>query len=128
MEQIDHINMTVGEMKSGRDAWKRFSKTTQTKLNHVECIEETKENHLELVVLEKNYIYFLDLTNRIIGIYSELVRLAENNELKEAYFKKRIKEIQHVHKELHKEVNNKQFKVLEKKYIEGLRQAETINI
>ena len=128
MEQIEHINMTIGEMKAGRDAWKRFSKMTQTKLNHVECIEETKENYLELVVLEKNYIYFLDAIRKIVGIYSELIRLAENNELKEVYFKKRIKEIQRVHKELHKEVNNKQFKELEKKYIEGLRQAETINI
>ncbi len=122
----EYVEMNIDEMKEVKDAWKRNSKTIQRKLKQVECIEETKENRWDLLSLQKNYIYFLDTIKRIMGIYSELINLGEMDELDEDYFVKRIKEVQRIHNDLHKEINSKSIQVLEIKYISGSKQAQRI--
>lgn len=123
-----YVEMHIDEMKAVKESWQRFLKMARNNLRHVLSLKETKENRWELLSLEKHYDYCLDAIKKILAIYSELINLGEDCDLEENYFIKRIKEIQRIHKDLHKEFNNKKMKILEMKYIEGLRPAETINI
>lgn len=127
-KKFEYVEMNVDEMKQVKETWKKYSKMIKTKMNHVKCIEVTTENRWDPLALEKHYEYALYTIKVIVKMYSELIDLGENCELTEDYFIKRIKEIQRIHNDLHKEFNKKSIKVLEVKYIEGLREAEVINI
>ena len=124
----EYVEMNIDEMKEVKDTWKRNSKSIQRKLQQVEAIEETKQNRWDLVSLQKNYIFFLDTIKRIMGIYSELINLGEECELDEEYFIKRIKEVQRIHNDLHKEINRKEILALEAKYISNHNANSAVNL
>ena len=121
-----YIEMHIDEMKSVKDSWKRFFKMAKNNLKHIQCIEETKENRWDLKSLEMSYTYFIDQIKKIISIYSELINLAENDQLEEDDFLEAMKAVKLLNNDLHVEANKKLFKNLNIKYIESLRPAKNI--
>lgn len=129
MEEVfeeKYVEMHIDEMKSVKDAWKRYFKMARNNLNHLKCVEETKENRWDLKSLEMSYSFFMDQIKKIISIYSELISLAEDCELDESDFKDAMKAVKLINRDLHVEANKKSFKALNMKYIEGLRPAKNI--
>ena len=130
MEELDfedkYIEMHVDEMKSVKDSWKKYFKMVRNNLNHLKCIEETKENRWELKSLEMSYTFFIDNIKKIVSIYSSLINLAEDCELEEEDFLEAMIAVQLINKDLHIEANKKTFKQLNMKYIESLRPAKNI--
>ncbi len=122
----EYTEMYVDEMKQVKEAWKKHSKMARNNLNHIQCIEETKENRWELKSLEMSYTFFIDTIKKIISIYNELINLAEDCDLEEHDFLKAMKAVQLLNNDLHIESNKKTFKALNIKYIEGLRPAKDI--
>ena len=121
-----YVEMHIDEMKSVKDSWRRFFKMARNNLNHLKCIEETKENRWELKSLEMSYTFFIDQIKKIISIYSALINLAENDELEEEDFLDAMKAVKLLNNDLHVEANKKTFKQLNMKYIESLRVAQNI--
>lgn len=121
-----YVEMHIDEMKSVKDSWRRFFKMARNNLNHLKCIEETKENRWDLKSLEMSYTFFIDQIKKIISIYSALINLAENDELEEEDFLDAMKAIKLLNNDLHIEANKKTFKQLNMKYIESLRVAQNI--
>ena len=74
-----------------------------------------------------NYRFFIDQISKIIKIYSELINLAEDCDLDEDDFLDAMKVVQKINKDIKTEYNKQSFKVLNIKYIEGLREAKDIN-
>lgn len=132
MEEIEfdekYVEMHIDEMKSVKDSWKRYFKMARNNLNHLKCIEETKENRWELKSLEMSYTFIIDQITKIVKIYSSLINLAEDCDLEEEEFLEAMIAVQIINKELHVEANKKTFKQLNMKYIESLRPARNINI
>ena len=125
-KKYEYIEMNIDEMKSVKDSWKRYLKMAKNNLNHLKCIEETKENRWELKSLEMSYNFFIDQIKKIMSIYSELINMAEDCELDEEDFLDGMKAIQLINKDLHLEMSKKSFKQLNLKFIEGLRTAHDI--
>lgn len=121
-----YVEMHVDEMKAVKDSWKRFLKMARNNLKHINNIEETKENRWELKSLEMSYTFFIDNIKQIISIYSELIDIAEYNELEEQDFLEAMKQVKLLNNDLHIEANKKSFKNLNIKYIESLRPAKNI--
>lgn len=111
-----YIEMNIDEMKKVKDTWQIHKKIFTRRLNHLNIIEQTEENKWELMQLELCYSYCLDIIKQIISIYSNLIDLAENCDLDEDYFIKKIKEVQRMHSNLTIEFNKKANKELYKKY------------
>lgn len=124
----DYVEMPIDEMKAVKRSWNGFLEMAQTNLDHIYCIEETKENRWELKSLEMNYTYFIDQIKKVIKIYRGLINKAEDCELDEDDFKKAMKKLQLIGKDLRIEASKKSFKELNKKYIEGLRVAKDITV
>ena len=124
--ELDYVEMHVDEMKGVKDSWKRYFKMARNNFNHIKYIEETKENRWDLQALEMYYKFFMNRIKDIIEIYSQLIDLAENDELEEKDFIKSMKAVKLINKELHVEASKKTFKTLNMKYIEGLRPAKDI--
>lgn len=129
MEEVieeKYVEMHIDEMKSVKDAWKKYFKMARNNFNHLKCVEETKENRWDLKGLEISYSFIMEQIRKIISIYSNLINLAEDCDLEESDFLDAMKEVQLINKELRNESNKKTFKALNSKYIEGLRPAKDI--
>lgn len=126
--EVEYAEMHIDEMKSVKEAWKRYFKMARNNLNHLKGLEETKENRWELKSLEMSYTFFIDSIRKIVSIYTALINLAENSNLEEMDFLKAMQAVQLVNKNLHIELNKKNFKELNIKYIEGLRNAKNLTI
>ena len=124
----DYVEMHIDEMKAVKRRWDGFLDMAQTNLDHIYCIEETKENRWELKSLEMDYTYFIDQIKKVIKIYRGLINKAEDCELDEEEFKKAMKKLQLIGKDLRIESSKKSFKTLNMKYIEGLREAKDITV
>lgn len=118
--------MTIDEMISAKESWKRFLKMAKNNLKRIRSIEENKENRWDLKSLEMSYNYFIDQMGKIVSLYSQLVILAQENDMDEYTFKKVMLALQLINKNLHQECNKKSFKALNIKYIESLREAKTL--
>ena len=126
--EVKYVEMHIDEMKSVKEAWKRYFKMARNNLNHLKCVEETKENRWELKSLEMSYTFFMDEIKKIISIYTALINLAEDCDLEESDFIDAMKAVQLVNKDLKKEYNKKSFKALNLKYVEGLRKSKDLTM
>ena len=118
--------MTIDEMVAAKESWKRFFKIAKNNLKKIQYIEETRENCWELKSLEMSYTYFIDQINKIVGLYRELIIIAQEDEMNEYIFNKVMQALQLVNKNLHIEYNKKNFKALNVKYVEDLREAKSL--
>ena len=102
---MKYVEMYIDEMKRTKEGLKIEVGELRAKLNMVKSVVETKENRWYLVQLEEHYNNCIKTLNRIVKMYSNLINLAENDELDEEEFKKIIKEIQRIHSVVIKECN-----------------------
>ena len=112
--------MTVEEMISAKQAWKKYLTEAQSKLRVVQNIEETKENRWELKSLEMSYSYFVDQIRKIMKVYSILIKFAEQKDLDKEEFLAVMKTLQLANNDLKVEYNKKLFQELNEKYVEPL--------
>lgn len=128
MKKEKYVEMNIDEMKAVKKSWCGYLDMARNNLKHIRCIEETKENRWELKSLEMNYTFFIDQIDKIVSIYGYLINKAEDCELHEEVFKKAMKYVQLINKDLHIEANKKSFKALNMKYVEGLREAKVVSV
>lgn len=121
-----YVEMHIDEMKSVKEAWKRYFKMARNNYNHLKCIVENKENRWELKSLEMSYSFIIDQIKKIVSTYSKLINLAEDCDLEESDFTDAMKQVKLINNTIHIEANKKTFKSLNVKYIESLRLAKTI--
>ena len=123
---MKYVEMYIDEMKRTKEGLKIEVGELRAKLNRVKSVVETKENRWYLVQLEEHYNNCIKTLNRIVKMYSNLINLAENDELDEEEFKKIIKEIQRIHSVVIKECNRQSIKKLETIYVNV--NTETIQV
>ncbi len=112
-EVEQYIEMNIDEMKSVKSEFKKQLKTYKRKLSALNTVEETKQNRWVIRSLEMHYNYCIETISEILSIYSNLINLAEDCDLEEDYFIKKIKEVQIIHKSLQIEQNKKNIKEIE---------------
>ena len=118
--------MSLEDMVSSQSSWKKWLNVARKNLNRVQQIEETKENRWELKCLEMYYTFFIDKMDMMVFIYGGMIDLAKQNELEQYVFDRVVKELKILNIELRKEYQKKTFKELNKKYVEGMREAKII--
>ena len=121
-----YVEMYIDEMKRTKKGIQNTLIEFKTKKNRILCIPETKENRMDILCLCEHYNDCIEILNRVKSMYSKMINIAENDELDEDDFRKRIKEIQRVHNEVAKEREKNLIKKLESKYIQSDRSIKNI--